>query len=259
MRRALAICALAFGVAHLAAPQARAGEQVVAGLSQNSISITAQFDGSQILIYGAVKREEPIPTNAPLQVIVTLEGPATKVKVRRKEHVGGIWLNVDTVNVDRAPSYYAVATSAPLARILTATMDLRYRITISQVIRSVGAPSTIHDSPAFSDALIRLREADRTYALRERAVDLVQSTLFRADFDLPANLREGNYKVRILLFRDHALLDEQTETVFVRRVGLERWLFATSRDAPALYGVFALVIAAIAGWLAAAAFRFLRA
>ena len=52
-------------------------EEVVAGLSQNRISITTNFDGSEILIFGAVKRESPIPDDAPLEVIITVAGPST--------------------------------------------------------------------------------------------------------------------------------------------------------------------------------------
>ena len=36
-------------------------EEVVLGMSKDQVSITTSFDGSEILIFGAVKREEPIP------------------------------------------------------------------------------------------------------------------------------------------------------------------------------------------------------
>ena len=45
----------------LLALPAVAEESIVAGMSQNRVSITADFDGSEILIYGAVKRETPAP------------------------------------------------------------------------------------------------------------------------------------------------------------------------------------------------------
>ena len=40
-------------------------EEVVLGLSQDRVAITANFDGSEILIFGAVKREAPIPQDDP--------------------------------------------------------------------------------------------------------------------------------------------------------------------------------------------------
>lgn len=255
MTRILAILALMLS---LMAGPVRAAEEIVAGLSQNRISITAQFNGSQILIYGAVKRNEPEPQTAPLKIIVSLEGPSLPVTVRRKVKTGGIWINRDKVEVDSAPTYYAVATSAPIGTIISHTEDLRRRITIPTAIRSVGASGTVTDSGAFSEALIRLRTRDGLYKLSEGAVDIVKDTLFRATFDLPANLVEGNYRVRILLYRDKVLLDEATETIFVRRVGLERWLANTAEQQSEFYGVLSLLIAGFAGWVAAAIFRFIR-
>lgn len=258
MRQALALVTLALALA-LAASPLRAAEEIVAGLSQNRISITAQFNGSQILIYGAVKRNAPEPQTAPLKIIVTLEGPSLPVTVRRKVKTGGIiWINRDKVDVDSAPTYYAVATSAPIGTIITKTEDLRRRITVPTAIRSVGAPDTVLDTLAFSDALIRLRTEDGLYKQSEGAVDIVEDTLFRANFDLPANLVEGNYRVRIMLYRDKTLIDEETETIFVRRVGLERWLANTAEQQSEFYGVLSLLIAGFAGWAAAAIFRFIR-
>ena len=97
-----------------AAGQARATEAIVTGLSQNRVQITANFDGSEILIYGAVKRDAPAPTDAPLEVIVTVEGPSTPLVIRRKEKAAGIWLNRSSVTIDAAPSFYAVATTDKL-------------------------------------------------------------------------------------------------------------------------------------------------
>ena len=106
-------------------PAAADEEQVVLGLSQDRVAITADFDGSEILIFGAIKRETPIPPGPPVAVIVALAGPSEPVTVRRKERKLGIWVNTDSVLVDLAPSFYAVATSEPLDQILTDTEDLR--------------------------------------------------------------------------------------------------------------------------------------
>ena len=70
------------GLAAMTRPAA-AEESVVLGLSRDKVSITTRFDGSEILIFGAVKRETPIPAE-PLDVIVTVAGPSESVVVRRK-------------------------------------------------------------------------------------------------------------------------------------------------------------------------------
>lgn len=235
-----------------------AAEEVVAGLSRDAISITANFDGSDLLIYGAVKREAPVPTGSRLDVVITVEGPSEPVTVRRKSREFGIWVNTASLEIDRAPSFYAVATTAPLDEILSQTEDLRQRVSTRQMIRSVGAPSHIADSAAFTNALIRVREGNALYSLREGTVRLKSDTLFSTDVDLPANLVEGAYKTRILLLRDKKLVARNESVIEVRKVGLERWLFDLAQDQPVIYATLALVIAVVAGWLASAAFRLLR-
>ncbi|AUC52623.1 hypothetical protein CDO87_05190 [Sagittula sp. P11] len=232
-------------------------EDVVLGLSRDQVSISTDFDGSEILIFGAVKREVPI-AEPPLQVIVTVEGPDQRLTVRRKERRFGIWVNADAVEVDAAPSFYAIATSAPWEEVITHTEDLRHGISIPRVIRSVGAPMTVLDSQNFTRAVIRINENSGTYALNEDTVTLREQTLFDTSISMPANLTEGAYPTRIFLTREGKVVSSYSTEIEVRKVGLERWLFTMSREQPLIYGLMSLAIAIAAGWGASAAFRLVR-
>lgn len=242
----------------LLALPALAAEEVVLGLSRDKVAITTSFDGSEILIFGAVKREEPIPQDSPLQVVITVTGPMAPVTVRRKEKKFGIWVNSDTVEVDSAPSFYAVATTGPMREVLKDVEDLRQKITIDRVIRSVGAPSNIMDSASFTDAVIRIRQRQGLYQQLEGQVALDEQTLFRTAIRLPANLTEGAYATRIFLTREGRIVSSYSTAIDVDKVGLERWLFTLSRENATLYGLMSLAIAIAAGWGASAAFRLLR-
>ncbi len=238
---------------------AAAQEAIVAGMSQNRVSITADFDGSEILIYGAVKRDAPPPEGGPLEVIVTVEGPSTPVSVRRKGRVAGIWVNTAAVNVDSAPSFYAVATSGPLKHILSDTDNLRYGITIERVIRAIGISGEADKAGEFILALLRVRTNEGRYRILEGKVELTEETLFRTDIVLPSNLTEGEYKVRLFLLRNKHVIASQERIIGVRKEGLERWIFNLAQQQPLLYGLLSLVLAALAGWGASAAFRLIRA
>ncbi|MEL6510827.1 MAG: TIGR02186 family protein [Pseudomonadota bacterium] len=233
-------------------------EEVVLGLSQDEVAITATFDGDDILIFGAVKREKPIPDGDPLEVIVTVAGPSEPLTVRRKDKRVGIWVNVDAVEIDAAPSFYAVASTAPLSDVLSNTEDLRHKITINRAIRFVGVPEQITDSGKFTEALIRIRKEAELYQTLESNVDLAQQTLFRTQIDMPANLVEGAYKTRIFLTRGGRVISTYERMIEVRKVGLERWLYNMAHDTPLLYGLMSLAIAIAAGWGASAAFRAIR-
>jgi uncharacterized protein (TIGR02186 family) len=255
IRALLLLCLMALPVR---AQDAATGETIVAGLSQNFVSITTDFTGSEILIYGAVKRETPVPEGSPLEVIITVQGPSGPLTVRRKERRFGIWMNTDSVTISRAPSFYAIASSAPMDKALSETENLRHQITIPRAIRAVGIAAEAADAPNFVDALVRLRREQADYSLAEDTVELLESTLFRADVALPANLTEGEYKVRLFITRDGAIVDAHEQVITVHKAGLERWLHNLAHQQPLVYGLLSLLLAVVAGWGASAAFGLLR-
>jgi len=239
------------------AAAASADEEVLAGLSQTQVALTADFVGSEILVFGAIRREAPTDPGAdPLQIIVTIEGPSQPLVVWRKARRGGIWINVDSVRVGRAPSFYAVATSAPFNETLSATEDLRHRVSIGRAVRATGA--RLEDAPLFTDALIRLRQQDGLYQKLEGQVNFERETLFSTTIALPANLTEGRYSTRIFLTRGGDVVDMFETGIEVQKVGLERTLYQLAHERPALYGILAVVLAVVAGWGASEIFRFVR-
>lgn len=252
------VFSLALGLVALVPTAQATTEEVVLGLSQDRVAITADFDGDEILIFGAVKRETPIPEGDPLEVIVAVSGPGSPVMVRRKAKRLGIWVNTDSVLVDSAPSFYAIATSAPFHEVISDTEDLRYRVSIARAIRSVGAAMHIRGAQDFANAVVRIREQNDLYSLRENTVAVDQQTLFRTAIEMPADLTEGTYQARIFLTRSGSVISTFETDIEVRKVGLERFLYSMSREQPFLYGLMSLAIAIAAGWGASAAFRLLR-
>ena len=232
-------------------------EIVVGALSQNQVAITANFDGSEIFVFGAVKREAPMPEGA-LGVVVTITGPPTPVTVRKKERRFGIWVNTDEVEITATPSYYAVATSGELEEVLSIRENLRYKVSVPSMIQSVSAPDSVIDVSSYVAALIRIRENAGAYQTLEGKVVVDADTLFRTRIRLPAALTEGDYQTRIFLTRGGAVVSEYQTSIYVRKVGLERWLFTLSRENAFLYGLMSLAIAIAAGWGASAVFTAFR-
>ena len=85
-----------------------------------------------------------------------------------------------------------------------------------------------------------------------------EQTLFRTAIELPAALTEGDYQTRIFLTRGGEVISQYQTSIFVRKVGLERWLFALSRENAFIYGLMSLAIAIAAGWGASAVFSAFR-
>lgn len=239
----------------LLALPAQAEEEIILGLSQNEIDITATFVGSEILLFGAIRRDAPVPEGN-LGIIVTVAGPEIPVTVRRKERRFGIWVNVDNVEIAAAPSFYAVASSADLSKVLRPSEDLINRITIPQVVRHVG--TNVLDSQSFARALMRIRAENDQYQLLEGAVAISRDTLFQTRIQMPANLTEGFYVAKIFLTRDGNVVDEYETSIPVKKVGMERWLYNLAHENAFLYGLMSLAIAIAAGWSASAVFGLFR-
>ncbi|MEP5758020.1 MAG: TIGR02186 family protein [Litoreibacter sp.] len=228
-------------------------EEVVAALSRDQVSITTTFDGSDLFIYGAVKRDAPMDDQTPLEVIVTVSWPSEPVSIRKKDRRFGIWVNTENVDFAGAPSFYAVVTSAPLSEILSPAADQRHRITTARAIKSL-----YFEQDEFSEALLRIRKNNGLYVRHEGAVQVREQTLFSTELALPANLVEGDYLAKFFLTRNGEVVDVHTQTIPVKKVGLERWIYNLAHDKPLIYGLFSLFIAVSAGWTASAFFRYLR-
>lgn len=227
-------------------------EEVVADLSQSRVSITSNFDGSEILIFGAVKREDMIPEDSELDIIVTVMGPRKMETILRKARRFGIWINVESERLGHAPSFYSVASTRPLEDIIIPMMDSLWQISADEQILSErrGLPAR--------EALLRIRTENGLYRRSNEGVTLNSETLFNTSIALPANLVEGEYTTRILLVRDGMILDDYRTAIEVQKVGIERWLYNLAYDNAILYGLLSLLLAGLSGWGASEIFRLIR-
>lgn len=240
----------------LAAGAARAAELVIASLSHHDVSLTTGFAGSELFVYGAVRRTDARPEPAErLDVIIAITGPSEPVVVRKKERHFGIWTNGEGVLIDAAPSFYVVATSRGFRNILTWTDDLRYRIDLDYAIRLIDAPVWVENREEYRVAVARLREQRGLYTILPGAVRIIENTLFETRIELPANLVEGDYTARIFLIRDRRVLDVFTDRIEVRRAALGRFIYLMAEEQATLYGIASLALALTAGWLASVFFR----
>ncbi len=236
-----------------------ASEEIVADLSQNRVGISATFDGSRILIFGAVSRDAPTPDGGPMQVVVSVSGPHEPVTIRRKDKRAGIiWVNSASALIDDAPSFYSVATTVPLTEALSDTADLKYKVSIPRAISSIGTQIATGNAAEFTEALIRIRSGNGLYQVHEGAVELMSETLFRTEIDLPSNLTAGEYTARILITRDQQVVDVFETKLDIQKVGIERWLYNLAHDNAVYYGLMSLFIAIAAGWMASAVFSYFK-
>ena len=218
---------------------------LVADLSDHLIKITTGFTGTNVLLFGA--------TDGPGDVIVVVRGPGHQIIVRRKERTAGIWVNGENRYFEAAPSFYAVSSSAPVEKLLPLKTRLRHRIGVATLDVATAGPD--RRAVEYGSALVRKLTEQGLYQRGTGTVRFLGNQLFRVDLHFPANVPTGTYSVQVFLVRDGQIASAQTTPLFVSKVGAGAFVFRAARDYAAFYGVAAIVIALIAGWIAAAVFR----
>ena len=168
-------------------------EDVVLGPSKNSVANTMNFDGYDILVFDTGKRKRAIPKE-PLQVIVIIAGPNKPLVVSSKDQQFGSWVNTESLKIQDAPSFYAVAASAPFEAAITDWQDAIHTVSVARSIKAQRIGPTIPDNAHFIDAVICIKTGEELYHLLKNTVAVDQKMLFRTPIKMPANLAVGYYE-----------------------------------------------------------------
>ncbi len=253
MRRAATALALVILAAFGVGAGVRA-QPLVTDLSKRLIAITSNFKGTDLLLFGAVPAEARAGAEgAGADIVVVIRGPKENLVVRRKDRVGGIWINRAAVTFRDVPGYYAVLSNRRLSEIAPPGILARHSIGLENLKLAPAEPSD--DWMVFRDALIRKKRQNDLYAQREGAVTFLSGTLFRTDVRFPANVPDGDYRAEVYLFRDGEIESAHSSPLFIDKIGLERRIYGLAHRRPVIYGLIAIALAVIAGWLAAVTFR----
>ena len=234
----LGICMAAAWLA-LAAP-ARA-QTVVADLSAHEIKISTGFAGADLLLFGVAENES--------DVLVTVSGPDNQVVVRKKNRVSGLWINTESVPFDSVPGFYHVAATQGLSQ--ADLDDLLQQNGVGFRYLNLAPAADIGPLKAnmFRRALIRRHETLDLYTEAPGRITFVGDSLFRTQVPFPANVPVGQYRVNVYRVGEDGWVTSTTSIpLIVRKVGLEASVYRFAHDYPAFYGVFAILIAGMAGY-----------
>lgn len=232
-------------------------ESIQIGLSTDRISITSDFSGADLTIFGALDNADPlINRQGRYDVIVVLEGPGRPTVVRKKERILGVWINTEAETFISAPASYSVATTRALQDI-TDQNNFRQlalgaeNIYIAPLDRS-GDPAKIEE---FEQALRGLKRMRGLYSENIGGVQFLTQSLFRATLRLAPNVPVGTHKARAFLFKNGIFVKENSAQLAIQKAGFEQTLFRFANTNGFTYGVLAVVLAMVTGWLGRIIFR----
>ncbi len=257
MNRVLAALLLALAAGAVSPAHA---EKLVVSLSNHRVGITSSFTGENLVLFGTIEPEpgKTIAQNPAYDLVVTITGPLETLRTRRKSRVLGIWVNTDSREFVRVPSYLAVLTNRPMSQIANADTLRRLQIGLDnyQLPQRIGPDiaDTVRDDP-FRQAFVNLETQRRLYWESPTAVTFLTQTVFRAGIPLPANVPTGNYNIDVKLFVNGALVTRTNTALEVIKAGFEQYVAEAERDRGLLYGFMTSAMALMIGWFGSVVFR----
>ncbi len=234
-------------------------EILVTGISDNTISIESNFTGAELVLFGTVERDaQSVARRQGYDIVVIVRGPQQAVTVRQKERIAGVWANRNSWTFDDAYGFLAILSNRPLADIASENARDEFSLGLTRQNYTANNGNAVYSSEQkqeFAAALLRQMQTRQLYLQNEEGVEFLSNSLFTARIAVPAYVPVGTFEAEIMLFGDGALLNRQTVQLKVRKSGFEQFTYALATEQPLLYGIVAVVLAVLAGWLASVMFK----
>jgi len=227
-------------------------ETLVTDLSQHVIEITSQFAGSNLLLFGALERhateshqsDEIAVQGLDYDIIVVVQSDPTDLIIRKKENVGGIWVNNEDHIARDVPGYYVMGSTRPLDDFLSAEKQAEFGLGLKNLNITSEADINIAE---YKEALIRNMTEKGLYSESSGNVTVKDEILFRANLTFPSNMPVGNYKADVYLVRDGDIIINHATDLLVDKRGIERFIYNFAHEYPPFYGIMAIIVAISAG------------
>jgi len=228
---------------------------LVPDISARQVQIRYSFTGAQLLLFGAVVYPGGRPPDRQVDIAVVLRGPVQPILLREKEKIAGIWMNADSNRFRSAPSFYAVASSRPIADLIDERTAAIYELGVHNLQLSPGGGALPEKERRFEAGLLDLRERRNLYQENPHGVEISGGVLYRAVITIPSQVPVGTYTAETFLIDRHKVIAAATRDIQIDKSGFERYVALAARRHRFLYGLTCVFLSLGLGWAAAAAFR----
>lgn len=216
----------------------------------NELGVGESFQGAEI----RVSAEVPVGSNA----VVEFRGDAHEDRLLRKGRRGGLWMNVGEVKVGNAPSLYLVmSTDAALISNPDSDSQWGYQA-LQKGMKFSGAIPKAGKDKLFQQ-FIKLKESEGLYGVFPGALKVVGTSTgysrVEGQFWLPDKTLPANYKIHFFVLNNRKVVDEKTTKFPVEMQGMPAVLTSLAFDHATIYGLLAVTIAILAGFIMGYAFK----
>jgi uncharacterized protein (TIGR02186 family) len=246
--------------ADIASARAAAQSGIEVGASENHVFIEPNFAGTRVTIFGAIDGAQHRPSpGATYDIAITVRGPSEELTIWQKAPVAGIWVNRRGVTFSQVPSFYRVISTKPLDSLVPEEERKAHGLGID-AIKLDPSPKDAASMPplivaTYKEAAIRLKQERGLYTEKAGEIDFLGDHLFRARAELPAFVPPGLYRVGVFLIEKGKVASASASYIRIQKIGIERFLSTMAQEEPLLYGLGAVLLAAMLGGLSSVILR----
>ena len=223
---------------------------LVPDVSQREIEIAYSFTGAELLLFGAILYpggrlpEDDKPTD----IVIVVKGPTQSILVREKQQVAGIWVNAARLRYRSAPSFYGMASSRPVAKVVDPRTRAIYELGLDSLQLSPASSAPPDEQDRFARGLVDLKRRSGLYYEAPNAVEITDGVLYRARIKIPARVPVGRFTAETFLIRDGHVLAVATRAIEIKKSGFERFVARSAQRASIAYGLAVVALSFLFGW-----------
>jgi uncharacterized protein (TIGR02186 family) len=227
---------------------------LVPEVSQHEIRVRQGFTGTELLLYGAILDPEGRRASRPYDIVVVLKGPTEPILVREKAKKLGVWVNAQSTAFRSAPSFFAVASSRPIAQIVDDRTAAIYELGLGFLQLSPSGAIDPAEQTRFTKGLVDLKQRQGLYREDGKGVSISNGVLYQARIPVPSNVVTGRYTAETFAISDGRVIASAIAEVQVEKQGFERFVAQQAQESSVFYGLFAVLLSLMMGWLAGRVF-----
>jgi hypothetical protein len=216
----------------------------------DTIEIGTFFGGAQV----EVSAEIPAGSDAVIEVV----GKEIEEQLLRKGRHWDIWMNVGEIDIEGAPSLYLARSTSPDQTGSPAGDPPFGYDALEEKASFLGDVRGLKTTRIFTE-FVKLKESERLYGIHPGTLQVSPGAGDRLQvqgtFTIPPKVWPGTYQVRLSVYRDGRLAESGSAPLVVRVVRLPAMLSTLARRHGALYGLLAVGVAVLFGYLTGLVFR----
>ena len=226
---------------------------LVADLSSRSIDINTGFTGAEIFVFGSFDGKKGD------ELAIAVEGPKAETTLYKKEYISGIWINKASIKFEEIPSFYLITLSDEKIVSKYKKVFKENHLGFKNLNFKTNKKLNPSQARLWQQALESTMEKNGMMVLNGKdgnnMIETIENILFRAPINLPSSVLPGKYVIKVFHLRNGKIHSQKNTSLIVRKTGFEAKIYNFAHNYSIFYGIFAIIMAISAGYIAALMFR----